>query len=132
MRNSTFFFLVNRVGVLTIPLREITNDWYLLKISYFVLLFGWFSDMCSFPLLKLADSCAKSLQLGPTVCNPVNRNPPGSSVPGILQARILGWVDMPSSRESSQPRDRTHISYVSCVGKWVLYHQRHLGSPADT
>ena len=44
-------------------------------------------------------------------------SPPGSSVHGILQARILEWVDMPSSRGSSQPRDRTHIS---CFGKWIL------------
>ena len=37
---------------------------------------------------------------------------PGSSVYGILQTRILEWVAMPSSRGSSQPRDRTHISHV--------------------
>ena len=37
---------------------------------------------------------------------------------------------MPSSRESSQPRDRTRLSYVSsCIGKWVLYHEHHLGRP---
>ena len=46
---------------------------------------------------------------------------PGSFVRGILQARILEWVAMPSSRESSRPRDQTHISYVSCIGRWVLY-----------
>ena len=40
-------------------------------------------------------------------------SPPGSSVHGILQARILEWSAMPSSRGPSQPRDRTHISYVS-------------------
>ena len=34
---------------------------------------------------------------------------------GILQARILQWVVMPSSRESSPPRDQTHISCVSCI-----------------
>ena len=41
---------------------------------------------------------------------------------GILQARILGWVDMRSSRGSSQPRDQTRVSDVSCIGRWVLYH----------
>ena len=41
---------------------------------------------------------------------------------GILQARILEWVAMPSSRGSSPPRDGTRISYVSCIGRWVLYH----------
>ena len=40
---------------------------------------------------------------------------PGSSVHGILQARRVEWVAMPSSRESSQPSDRTHISCVSCI-----------------
>jgi len=42
-------------------------------------------------------------------------NPPGSSVHGIRQARTLMWVAMPSSRGSSWPRDRTHISYASCI-----------------
>ena len=57
--------------------------------------------------------------------------PPSSSVPGILQARILEWVAMPSYRGSSQPRDRNCNSYVSCIGRWVLffYHWHHLGSP---
>ena len=36
---------------------------------------------------------------------------------------------MPSSRRSSRPRDQTEVSYVSCIGCWVLYHQCHLGSP---
>ena len=73
---------------------------------------------------------AKSLQLCLTLCDPVDHSPPGSSVHGILQARILEWVAMPSPRGSSQPRDQTHISYVSCIGRGVLYHQHHLGSPA--
>ena len=42
----------------------------------------------------------------------------GSSVHGILQARILEWVAIPFSRGSSQPRDRTHIS---CIGRWIFY-----------
>ena len=70
---------------------------------------------------------AKSLQLCLTVYNPLDCSPPGSSVPEILQARILEWVAVPSSRGSSQPRDRTHVSYVSCIGRWVLYHYCHLG-----
>ena len=59
---------------------------------------------------------AKSLQSYPTLCNPMNCSPPGSSVHGILQARILEWVAMPSFRGSSQRRDHTHIScVVSCI-----------------
>ena len=65
---------------------------------------------------------AKSLQSGPTLCSPVGCSPPGSSVPGILQARILEWVAMPSYRGSSQPRGRTQISYLSCIGRQILYH----------
>ena len=41
--------------------------------------------------------------------------PPGSSVHGILQARIPEWVAMPSSRGSSRFKDRTHVSYISCI-----------------
>ena len=74
---------------------------------------------------------AKSLQSCPTLCNPLDCSPPGSSVHAILQARILEWVSMPFSRGSSQPRDQTHLSYVSCIGRWVLNHQRHLGSPKN-
>ena len=73
--------------------------------------------------------CAKSLQLYQTLCDPMDRSPPGSSVRGILQARILEWVAMPSSRGSSRPGDWT---CVSCVGRVVLYHQCHLGSPHFT
>ena len=48
--------------------------------------------------------------------------PPGSSINGILQARILEWVAMPSFRGSYQPQDQTHVSYVSCISKWDVYH----------
>ena len=42
--------------------------------------------------------CAKSLQSYPTLCNPVDRSPPGSAVCGILQARILKWIAIAFSR----------------------------------
>ena len=61
----------------------------------------------------------KSLLLCQTLCDPMDYSPPGSSVHGILQARILKWVAMPSSRGSSWPRDWTCIS---CIGRWILYH----------
>ena len=54
--------------------------------------------------------------------DPMDCSPPGSSVHGIFQARILEQVVISYSRGSSQPRDRTHISGISCIGKWVLYH----------
>ena len=46
------------------------------------------------------------------LCNPLDCNPPGSSVHGILQARILEWVAMPSSSDPFPPRDR---ALVSCI-----------------
>ena len=72
---------------------------------------------------------AKSLQLCLTLCYPMNYSLPGSSVHGILQARILQWVTMASSREASQHRDRTYVSYVSRNARQTFYHQYHLGSP---
>ena len=60
----------------------------------------------SYVLLNLSNRThAVWLQLCPTLCNPMHCNPPGSSVHGILQARILEWVAMPSSRGSSGLRD---------------------------
>ena len=63
---------------------------------------------------------AKSLQLCPTLCNPLGCSPPGFSVHGILQARIPEWVAMPTSRGSSRPRDRTCVFFVSYIGRWVF------------
>ena len=52
-------------------------------------------------------------KLCPTLCNPVDCNPPDSSVHGISQARTLEWVAMPFSRASSQPRDQTQVSCIA-------------------
>ena len=70
-----------------------------------------------FPQRSVAQSC-------PTLCDPMDCSPPGSSVLGILQARLLEGVSTSGCRGSSRPRDRTHVSCVS-----VLYHYRHQGSP---
>ena len=55
----------------------------------------------------------------PTLCNPMDTNLLGSSDGRILQARILEWVAISSSRGSCQPRDGTR---VFCIGRWILYH----------
>ena len=68
-------------------------------------------------------------QLCPILCDPVDCSPPGSSVHGILQAGTLEWVATPSSRGSSRPRDRIHVSCVSCIGRQTLLPLRHLGRP---
>ena len=57
-------------------------------------------------LCLVAQSCL-------TLCNPTDCSPTGSSIHGILQATILEWVAMPSSRGSSQPRDRTQVSHIA-------------------
>ena len=59
--------------------------------------------------------CAKLLQLCLTLCDSMDCSMLGSSVHGILQARILEQVAISLSGVSSWPRDRTHISYVSCI-----------------
>ena len=72
--------------------------------------------------LSLCLSSCLVTQLCPTLCDPVDCSPPGSSVHGILQARILDWVAISLSRGSSQSRDWTCISWGSCVGWQILYH----------
>ena len=74
---------------------------------------------------------AKSLQSCPTPCDPMDCSQPGSSVHGMFQVRVPEWATISSFRASSLPRDRTCISYISCTGRWVLYHWCHLGSPID-
>ena len=64
-------------------------------------------------------------QLCPTLCNPMDCSPSGSSVHGIFQARILEWVAISSARGSPGPRDQTSvfcISWVSCTDRQNFYH----------
>ena len=63
---------------------------------------------------------AKSLQSCLTLYDPIDCSLPGSSVHGILQARILEGAAIPFSRGSSQCRDRTRMSYLSHIGRQVL------------
>ena len=62
--------------------------------------------LSDYSLCLVAQSCL-------TLCDPMDCSLPGSSVRGILQARILQWVAIPSSRASSQPRDRTQFSLIA-------------------
>ena len=55
-------------------------------------------------------------------CDPLYCSPPVSSVHGLFQERILGWVAISFSRRSFYPRDLTHVSCVSCSARQVLYH----------
>ena len=67
------------------------------------------------PLKTIMCVCAKLPQSCLTLRNSMDCIPPGSSVRGIFPARILKWVAISSPRGSSQPRDQTHVSCVSCT-----------------
>ena len=82
---------------------------------------GWASHLPSWnlhTLCKVSYYCLVA-KLCPTLCDPIDCNPPGSSVRGISQSRILEWVAIFFSRGSSPPRDRAHVSYIR---RRVLYH----------
>ena len=55
-----------------------------------------------------------------TLCDPMDCSLPGSSARGIFQARILQWAATSYCRGSSQPRDQTCNSWVSCINRWIL------------
>ena len=66
--------------------------------------------------------CVKALFSHVWLCNPVGYCLLGSSVHGIVQARIPEWVAISSSRGSSLPWDQTCVSHISCIGRWIVYH----------
>ena len=76
----------------------------------------WVSDAIHIPIgmSEVAQSC-------PTLCDPMDCSLPGSSIRGILQARILEWVAISFSRGSSQPRDWTQVSRIRgrCFNLWA-------------
>ena len=80
------------------------------------------------PIPSLPSMCLVA-QSFPTVCDPMDCSPPGSSVHGILQAGILEWVAVPSSRGSSPPRDGTQVSCIAGGIFFFFYHLSHQGSP---
>ena len=73
-------------------------------------------------LKLLLDNHMLCAQLRLILCNPIGRSPPGPSVHGILQAKILEWAAMPSSRVSPLLLVGIRVSCVSCIGRQILYH----------
>ena len=67
------------------------------------------------PAISFSRKCVLVAQWCPTLCYCMDCSLPGASVHGILQARTLEWVAISYARESSRPRVRTSISYVSCI-----------------
>ena len=86
-------------------------DWRF--VSYMIL----YMFQCHSPKMFQFYVCEVT-QLCLTLCDPVDCSPPGSSVHGILQARILEWVAISFSRGSSRPRDQT---CVFCISRQILF-----------
>ena len=76
-------------------------------------------------------TCVLSLESYPVLCKPMHCSPPGSSVQRILQARLLEWVAMPYSRESSASKDWTCISCGYCIAGRFLTAEPQ-GKPSFT
>ena len=96
------------------------------EFIYFALsrhLFLHTRSLKSLSYLVAGAAAAKSLQSCPTLCDPIDGRPPGSPVPGMLQPRILEWVAISFSRGSSQPRDRTWVSFISCADRQIHCHR---------
>jgi len=93
---------------------------------------NWFSSILrkqtvkSFLKVKIYMSVLVCAHSSLTLCNSMDCSPHDSSVHEILQVRILEWVAISYSRGSFQGRDQT---CVSCIGRRILYHLSHLGSP---
>ena len=77
----------------------------ILKFVFFTLLSKWYGQYTNMVSATILSLKVKVTQSCLTLCDPMDCSPPGSSVHGILQARILEWVAMPSSRGSSWLRD---------------------------
>ena len=92
-----------------------------------ILELGW-----GFPLLPLpfnTESENEVAQSCPTLCDPIDCSLPGSSLHGILQARVLEWVAISFSRGSSQPRDWTWVSRIP--GRFFNVWATREGSPLN-
>ena len=100
-------------GLPSMGSHRVGHDWSDLAAAAAVILC---SGLCLvYALLVCGQSCL-------TLWDPIHCSLPDFSVHGIFQARILDWFAISYSRVSSQPRDRTHVSCISCIGRRVLYH----------
>ena len=105
------------------------NKKHILEFTYF------FKFMLTLPALQIEEYviiyihrcclcvCVLVTQSRPTLCNPMDCSPPGSSVHGILQARILEWGCHASTRESSPSTQGLNPGLLHC--RWILYHLSH-------
>ena len=82
----------------------------------------WCSPSVGFKYNPFMHACVFSCSVVSNSCDLMDCSLPGSSVHGIFQARILEQFAISSSRGSSQPRDWTCVSCISCIGRQILYH----------
>ena len=85
--------------------------------------FWWSLNLNGCNLNKAMRECVRACWVTSVLSDflqPMDRSLTGSSVHGILQARILDWVAMPSSRGSSRPRDRTPVSVSPALSGWLF------------
>ena len=80
-----------------------------------------FSRLASFKNLTYLCKCLVA-QSGPTLCSAMGCSLSGYLVDGIFQGRIVEQVVISYSRGSSQPKDGTCVSYISCMGRQIPYH----------
>ena len=123
---------------LTVHIATIANLTELVLCVRHFAKYWYFKYMASFnphsiPMSRYYAVLCLVAQLYPTLYDPMNCSPPGSSVHGILQARIVEWVAMPFSRGSFQPKDRTQVSHI--VGRFFTVwatkkaHGRYYNDP---
>ena len=95
-------------------------------LHYFILFFFFFSFSLVYQCLAAA-AAAKSLQSCPTLCDPIDGSPPGSPVPGILQARTLEWVSISFSNAWTWKVKVKSLSSVRLPATpWTVAHQAPL------
>ena len=99
------------------------NSWALLLLTLLQGLSWWLSDKWSASQCRTAAATAKSLQL----CEPIDGSPPGSPIPGILQARTLEWVAISFSNAWKWKVKVKSFSRVRLLATpWTAAHQAPL------
>ena len=103
--------VVNIASLLYNPSSIVLILWLKVKNIFFIL---WKKNFIGY-------ACAVA-ELCLTLCDSMDCSPPGFSVHGVFQVRILEWVAISYPRGSFWPRDPTHVSCVSCIGREILHH----------
>ena len=114
IRNQGFLRMLNCAGAVLSTAAVATIYWELASLwpsaELFIL---WTFLIFAASMWGKSEMKVLVTQLCPTLCDPMDCSPPRSSVHGILQVRILEWIVISSSRESSKPRNRTQVSCIT-------------------